>query len=70
MLSNLFSPVQIGNKTSKNRLLMSAMSINFGVDENCYVTDQLTQYFVERAKGGAGMMLVGGGGIHPGGQEL
>ncbi len=49
---------------------MSAMSINFGVDENCFVTDQLTQYFVERAKGGVGMMLVGGGGIHPGGQEL
>ncbi len=70
MLSNLFSPVKIGNKTSKNRLLMSAMSINFGVDENCFVTDQLTQYFVARAKGGAGMMLVGGGGIHPGGQEL
>jgi 2,4-dienoyl-CoA reductase-like NADH-dependent reductase (Old Yellow Enzyme family)/thioredoxin reductase len=70
MLSNLFSPITIGNKTSKNRLLMSAMSINFGVDENCFVTDQLTQYFVERAKGGAGMMLVGGGGIHPGGQEL
>ena len=70
MLSNLFSPVQIGNLTSKNRLLMSGMSINFGVDENCCVTDQLTQYFVERAKGGAGMMLVGGGGIHPGGQEL
>ena len=70
MLSNLFSPVKIGNKISKNRLLMSGMSINFGVDENCCVTDQLTQYFVERAKGGAGMMLVGGGGIHPGGQEL
>ena len=70
ILPNLFKPVQIGNKTSKNRLLMSAMSINFGVDENCCVTDQLTQYFVARAKGGAGMMLVGGGGIHPGGQEL
>ena len=70
MLPNLFSPIKIGNRISKNRLLMSAMSINFGVDENCFVTDQLTQYFVERARGGAGMMLVGGGGIHPGGQEL
>ncbi len=55
---------------SKNRLLMSAMSINFGVDENCCVTDQLIDYFVERAKGGIGMMLVGGGSVHPGGQEL
>ena len=70
MLSNLFSPIQIGPMTSKNRLLMSAMSINFGVDENCCVTDQLIEYFVERAKGGVGMMLVGGGGVHPGGQEL
>jgi 2,4-dienoyl-CoA reductase-like NADH-dependent reductase (Old Yellow Enzyme family)/thioredoxin reductase len=70
MLPKLFSPIQIGNMTSKNRLLMSAMSINFGVDDNCCVTDQLVQYFVERAKGGVGMMLVGGGSVHPGGQEL
>jgi 2,4-dienoyl-CoA reductase-like NADH-dependent reductase (Old Yellow Enzyme family)/thioredoxin reductase len=70
MLSNLFSPIKIGNMTSKNRLLMSAMSINFGVDEQCCVTDQLVEYFIQRAKGGVGMMLVGGGSIHPGGQEL
>ncbi len=70
MLSSLFSPIKIGNMQSKNRLLMSAMSINFGVDEDCNPTDQLIEYFVERAKGGVGMMLVGGGGVHPGGQEL
>jgi 2,4-dienoyl-CoA reductase-like NADH-dependent reductase (Old Yellow Enzyme family)/thioredoxin reductase len=70
MFSNLFSPIQVGNMTSKNRLLMSAMSINFGVDDNCCVTDQLVEYLVERAKGGIGMMLVGGGSVHPGGQEL
>ena len=67
---HLFSPIKIGNMRVKNRLLMSAMSINFGVDENCHATDQLMEYFVERAKGGVGMMLVGGGGVHPGGQEL
>ena len=49
---------------------MSAMSINFGVDDRCCVTDQLVEYFVERAKGGVGMMLLGGGSVHPGGQEL
>ncbi|RJP77167.1 MAG: NADH:flavin oxidoreductase [Desulfobacteraceae bacterium] len=70
MLNHLFNPIQIGNMTVKNRLLMSAMSINFGVDENCLVTDQLCEYFVERARGGVGMMLVGGGSVHPGGQEL
>ncbi|OQY52471.1 MAG: NADH:flavin oxidoreductase [Desulfobacteraceae bacterium 4572_89] len=70
MLSNLFRPIHIGNMNVKNRLMMSAMSINFGVDDNCHVTDQLIEYFVERAKGGVGMMLVGGGSVHPGGQEL
>ncbi|MCG8688973.1 MAG: NADH:flavin oxidoreductase, partial [Desulfobacterales bacterium] len=70
MLSDLFSPIQIQHMDVKNRLLMSAMSINFGVDDNCHVTDQLIEYFVARAKGGVGMMLVGGGSVHPGGQEL
>ena len=69
-LSNLFSPIQFNRMRAKNRLLMSAMSINFGVDENGYVTDQLSAYFVARAKGGAGMMLVGGGCVHPSGLEL
>ena len=70
ILKHLFSPIQIGRMTAKNRLLMSAMSINFGVDENNYVTDQLTGYLAARAKGGAGMILVGGGGVHPTGLEL
>jgi 2,4-dienoyl-CoA reductase-like NADH-dependent reductase (Old Yellow Enzyme family) len=70
MLSHLFSPIRIKDLTVKNRLMMSAMSINFGVDDHCHVTDQLIAYFVERARGGAGMMLVGGGSVHPGGQEL
>ncbi len=70
MLSHLFTPIRIGRLTSRNRLLMSAMSINFGVDDRCCVTDQLVAYLVRRARGGVGMMLVGGGGVHPGGQEL
>ena len=57
---HLFTPLSIGTMTVKNRLLMSAMSINFGVDDNGHVTDQLTQYFIARASGGTGMMLVGG----------
>ncbi len=70
VLENLFKPIKIGNFKAKNRILMSAMSINFGVDENGYVTDQLTEYLVERARGGAGMILVGGGNVHPLGMEL
>ncbi|OQY58979.1 MAG: NADH:flavin oxidoreductase [Desulfobacteraceae bacterium 4572_88] len=69
-LKHLFAPIRIGNMTAKNRLLMPAMSINFGVDEQGNVTEQLTEYFVARAKGGTGMMLVGGGAVHPTGLEL
>ncbi len=67
---NLFSPVRIGSMKAKNRLLMSAMSINFGVDDKGWVNEQLTEYFVARARGGVGMMLVGGGAVHPTGLEL
>ena len=70
ILKHLFSPIEIGRMKARNRLLMSAMSINFGVDENNYVTDQLTEYLAARAKGGAGMILVGGAGVHPTGLEL
>ena len=66
----LFQPIRIANMTVKNRLLMSAMSINFGVDSKGCVTDQLIAYMAARARGGVGMMLVGGGGIHPTGVEL
>ncbi len=67
---NLFRPLKLGNMEVRNRLLMSAMSINFGVDEKGMVNEQLTAYFVARAKGGAGAMLVGGGAVHPTGLEL
>jgi len=69
-LKNLFSEINIGSMVIKNRLLMPAMSINFGIDKDDNITDQLTQYFVTRAKGGVGMMLVGGGAVHPLGLEV
>ena len=68
--SHLFQPIRIGKIIAKNRLLMSAMSINFGVDDQGRVTSQLIEYLAARAEGGVGMMLVGGGGVHPIGLEL
>ena len=70
VFSHLFNPITIGSMTAKNRLLMPAMSINFGVDEQGFVAEQLIDYFVARARGGAGMLLVGGGAVHPTGVEL
>ncbi len=38
------------------------------MDEDGCVTDQLTEYFVERARGGAGMMTLGDSAVHPSGR--
>jgi 2,4-dienoyl-CoA reductase-like NADH-dependent reductase (Old Yellow Enzyme family) len=70
VFSHLFQPLRVGSMITKNRLLMSAMSINFGVDKQGFVNEQLIEYITARAQGGVGMALVGGGGIHPGGVEL
>jgi 2,4-dienoyl-CoA reductase-like NADH-dependent reductase (Old Yellow Enzyme family)/thioredoxin reductase len=67
---HLMTPITLGAMTAPNRLMMPAMSINFGVDDKGYVTDQLTAYFAERARGGTGLLLVGGGAVHPSGLEL
>ncbi|MBU2623074.1 MAG: FAD-dependent oxidoreductase [Proteobacteria bacterium] len=69
-LKYLFSPIKIGAMEVKNRLVMPPMGINFGVDEGGYVTDQLKAYFAARAKGGTGMMIVGGAAVHPTGLDL
>ena len=70
VLKHLFSPINIGAMEVKNRLVMPPMGINFGVDEEGYVTDQLKEYFVARAKGGTGMMIVGGAAVHSTGLDL
>ncbi|MDJ0780541.1 MAG: FAD-dependent oxidoreductase [Desulfosarcinaceae bacterium] len=67
---HLMTPITLGAMTAPNRLMMPAMSINFGVDDRGYVTDQLTAYFLDRARGGTGLLLVGGGAVHPSGLEL
>jgi 2,4-dienoyl-CoA reductase-like NADH-dependent reductase (Old Yellow Enzyme family)/thioredoxin reductase len=49
----------------KNRIMMPAMGINFGCDEEGFVTDQMIEYLGARAKGGTGMIILAGGTVHP-----
>jgi len=53
----LFDPISIGNLELKNRILMPAMHMN--MCRKFIVTDQLTSFYAERAKGGVGMITVG-----------
>jgi 2,4-dienoyl-CoA reductase (NADPH2) len=54
----LFEPLEIGNITISNRIVMPAINLNMASDG--YVSQQLIDFYVERAKGGAGMLIVGG----------
>jgi len=67
---HLFSPIKLGTMEVKNRLVMPPMSINFGVDEDGFVTEQHWAYLSARAKHGTGMITVGGGAVHPTGLDL
>ncbi len=51
----LFSPLQVGTMTVKNRIFMSAMSTALCSEEN-EITDEALAYYSARAKGGAGLI--------------
>jgi len=53
----LFESISIGKLELKNRILMPAMHMN--MCRKFTVTDQLLNFYIERAKGGVGMICVG-----------
>ncbi|MDY0163447.1 FAD-dependent oxidoreductase [Desulfobotulus sp.] len=53
----LFQPIQIGGMTVKNRIYMPAMHL--AMCENYEVSEQVTAFYAERARGGAGAICVG-----------
>ena len=52
----LFQPITIGDVEISNRIMMAPMNTRYGYDG--FVTDQLVDYYVERAKGCAGFICV------------
>ncbi|WP_372681303.1 FAD-dependent oxidoreductase [Desulfosarcina sp.] len=57
MKDPLFQPITINRLVVKNRIYLPAMHLGMAVDFR--VTDQLTGFYAERAKGGVGMICVG-----------
>lgn len=53
----LFEPIYINTTEIKNRILMPAMHLMMG--SNYHVSEQMIDFYAERAKGGAGMIVVG-----------
>lgn len=56
---NLFQPLQLGTLPLRNRLVMSQMTMNYATEEG-FATEKLVHYYLERAKGGVGLIFVEG----------
>ena len=54
----LFSPIKINNMTLKNRIVMTAMHLAYTPEGE--VTDRLVDFYAMRARGGVGLVIVGG----------
>ena len=66
-MGKLFEPFKIGTMGLKNRIVMPPMGTNFAA-EGGFVTGRLTNYHVERAKGGVGLIIVEGAYVEPRGK--
>lgn len=55
--NNLFSPIKLGKTTLRNRIIMPAMGTLYA-DTDGSVNDRLISHYAERAKGGAGLIVV------------
>nr|MDO8079314.1 FAD-dependent oxidoreductase [Candidatus Freyarchaeota archaeon] len=53
----LFEPIKIGRMELKNRIVMPAMCSKFGTELGA-VNQRLIDYYVERAKGGVGLIVI------------
>jgi 2,4-dienoyl-CoA reductase (NADPH2) len=58
MLKHLFSPARIGSIEIDNRIVMLAMHLAFATEDG-FSTDRLKNFYIERAKGGAGLLIIG-----------
>lgn len=61
----LFKPFKIKNLELKNRIVMPPMRTNLATAEDKMVTQRLVDHYVERAKGGVGLIIVEHAEIHP-----
>ena len=60
--THLFSPIQLGDVTLKNRIIFLAHWTNYGnnhgYQEDGLASERLAMHYIERARGGAGLVCV------------
>ena len=66
---HLFEPLQVGNKTMRNRIVHAPMSVCYADDEG-YVTREEVEHYARRAQGGAGMVITENFAVSTSGRQL
>ena len=66
-MGKLFEPFKIGTTELKNRIVMPPMATNFSAEDGS-VTKRLKNYYVERARGSVGLIIVEGAYVEPRGK--
>lgn len=64
----LWEPLELGSVTLKNRVVVTAHALQYAVDN--LMTQQSVDYYEERAKGGAGLILTEAQAVHPSSRGL
>jgi 2,4-dienoyl-CoA reductase-like NADH-dependent reductase (Old Yellow Enzyme family)/thioredoxin reductase len=58
LITKLFEPISIGPMALSNRVVMTAMHLNY--TPNGEVTDRFIDFYTARARGGVGLIIIGG----------
>lgn len=56
-LNRLFEPGHIGKLEIKNRIVMAPMGVSYATDPGGFANQRFIDYYVERAKGGVGLII-------------
>jgi 2,4-dienoyl-CoA reductase (NADPH2) len=62
LITKLFEPISIGPMSLSNRVVMTAMHLNYTPKGE--VTDRFIDFYATRARGGAGLIIIGGAEIN------
>ena len=68
LFPNLYAPIQIGTLTLRNRIV-AAPSSQGDIEDNGTLGKHNIAYYARKAKGGAALVTVGDGIVHPTGQD-
>ncbi|MGA5042253.1 NADH:flavin oxidoreductase [Streptomyces capoamus] len=67
--ASLFTPLRLGGRTARNRIVHTPMSVSYG-DADGFVTRRQVEHYARRAQGGAGTVITENFAVNVAGRQL